>query len=121
MVIRLKDAIIDSVDDTETRRLRLLKISSKSDGAALTLELPEALCGALNTSDVVDIVVDSKPIPKSDASKLYIEGTVFKKSDKKGLEVIGSIGGLRFVINIAKATPSQISTFDTEKFYLTIK
>ena len=43
MVIRLTNAVIDSVEETETRRLKLLKVSSKGNGAILSLELPPVL------------------------------------------------------------------------------
>jgi hypothetical protein len=120
MVIRLKDAVIDSVDETETRRLKLLKVSSKSEGATFTLELPDALCDTLNTNDSISVVIDSKPIPKGEQAKLYVEGGVFKKNVKEGLEVIGSIGGLRLILSLEKPTPSQSSTFNSDKFFLAI-
>jgi hypothetical protein len=120
MVIRLKTAVIDSVEETETRRLKLLKVSSKSDGATLSMELPDALCDALNTNDSITVVIDSKPIVKGDQSKLYVESSVFKKSEKNGLEVIGSVGGLRLVFTLGKTTPSQSSIFNSEKFFLAI-
>jgi hypothetical protein len=120
MVIRLKTAVIDSVEETETRRLKLLKVSSKSDGATLSMELPDALCDALNTNDSITVVIDSKPIVKGDQSKLYVESSVFKKSEKNGLEVIGSVGGLRLVFTLGKTTPSQSSIFNSEKFFLGI-
>jgi hypothetical protein len=120
MVIRLKTAIINSVEETETRRLKLLKVSSKSDGATLTLELPDALCDTLNTNDSITVIIDSKPIPKGEQAKLYVESGVFKKMEKNGLEVIGSVGGLRLVFTLEKATPSQSSIFNTEKFFLAI-
>jgi F0F1-type ATP synthase alpha subunit len=121
MVIRFKDTIIDSIEDAETRRLKILKISSRAEGVTLTLELPDALCGTLVVGDNIGIVIDSKPIPTGESSKLYVEGSVFKRLDKDGLEVVGSIGGLRLVLTLAKVTPSQSSTFDSEKFYMTIK
>ncbi|PNX52543.1 MAG: hypothetical protein BV458_09030 [Thermoplasmata archaeon M9B2D] len=121
MVIRFKDTIIDSIEDAETRRLKILKISSKAEGITLTLELPEALCGSLTVGDNIGILIDSKPIPAGESSKLYVEGNVFKRVDKEGLEVVGSIGGLRLELTLAKATPSQSSTFDSDKFYMTIK
>lgn len=121
MVIRLKDAKIDSIEDTETRRLKIIKISSKSEGANLTLELPEALCENMNTDDSVSIIIDSKEIAKGKDSKLYLEGSVFKKNDKEGLEVTGSIGGLRLVVSLAKATTNQASSFDDDKFFLALK
>ncbi|PNX52398.1 MAG: hypothetical protein BV458_09775 [Thermoplasmata archaeon M9B2D] len=121
MVIRFKNTIIDAVEDAETRRLKILKISSKAEGVSLTLELPEALCGSLTVGDNIGIIIDSKPIPAGESSKLYVEGNVFKRTNKEGLEVVGSIGGLRLVVTLAKATPSQSSTFDSDKFYMTIK
>jgi hypothetical protein len=121
MVIRLKDTVIDSVDDTETRRLKLIKMSSKTDGATITLELPEALSGTLNVGETVNVVIDSKEIVKGEDAKLYVEGSLFKKSDSSGFEIIGSIGGLRLVLTIAKATPTQAKTFDSTKFFMAIK
>ena len=120
MVIRLKTAVIDSVEETETRRLRLLKVSSKSEGAALTLELPDALCDTLTASDSITVIIDSKPIIKGDRAKLYVESSVFKKQEKNGLEVIGSVGGLRLVFTLGKTTPSQSNIFNSERFYVAI-
>lgn len=120
MVIRLKTAVIDSIEETETRRLKLLKVSSKSDDAKLTLELPDALSDTLNTNDAISVVIDSKPIVKGEQSKLYVESTVFKKLEKNGLEVVGSVGGLRLVFTLAKPTPTQSSTFNSERFFLAI-
>ncbi|MFW9843879.1 MAG: hypothetical protein ACFFEV_04830 [Candidatus Thorarchaeota archaeon] len=121
MVIRLKDIVIESVDDTETRRLKLIKMTSKTEGATITLELPDALCGSMRSGETVSITIDSKEIATGESSKLYVEGTIFKKSDSGDFEIIGSIGGLRLVFTLAKATPSQIKTFDSERFYMAIK
>ncbi len=121
MVIRLKDTVIESVDDTETRRLKLIKMSSKTDGATITLELPEALSRTLGSGETVSVVIDSKEIAKGQDSRLYVEGSIFKKSDSDNLEIIGSIGGLRLVLTLTKATPSQIKTFDSDKFFMAIK
>ncbi len=120
LVIRLKDAVIDSVEETETRRLKILKVSSKSDNATLTLELPDALCDTLNTNDSITVVIDSKPIVKGEQAKLYVESSVFKKLEKNGLEVIGSVGGLRLVFTLGKTTPSQSNIFSSERFFLAI-
>jgi len=120
MVIRLTNAVIDSVEETETRRLKLLKVSSKSNGATLSLELPDALCDTLNTNDSITVVIDSKPITKGEQAKLYVESSVFKKLERNGLEVIGSVGGLRLVLTLGKSTPSQSSIFNSEKFFLAI-
>jgi hypothetical protein len=96
-------------------------MSSKTDGATITLELPEALSGTLSLGEIVNVVIDSKEIAKGQDSKLYVDGSIFKKSDSDGLEIIGSIGGLRLVLTMAKATPSQIKTFDSDRFYMAIK
>jgi hypothetical protein len=120
MVIRFKDAVIDSVGETETRRLKLLKVSSKGDSATLTLELPDALCDSLNSNDLINVIIDSKPIAKGAQAKLYVQGSVFKKMEKDNLEVVGSIGGLRLVLSIAKATPSQSNTFNSDTFFIAI-
>ncbi len=121
MVIRLRDTVIDTIEDAETRRLKVVKISSKSEGANITLELPEALCESMNEGDTVSIVIDSKEITKGDDSKLYVEGSIFQKSEKEGLEITGSIGGLKLVVNLIKVTASQASTFDSDKFYLVLR
>ena len=121
MVIRIKDTVIESVEDTETRRLKLIKMTSKTDGATITLELPEALSGTMGLGDTVNIVIDSKEITKGEASNLYVEGTIFKKTDNDTFEMIGSIGGLRLVLTLTKATPTQMKTFDSDKFYMAIK
>ncbi|MHA1910030.1 MAG: hypothetical protein ACW98Y_22245 [Candidatus Thorarchaeota archaeon] len=58
MVIRLKDATIDSIEGTETKNLKLVKISSKVAGATLELELPEALCERIDKSNTISVVID---------------------------------------------------------------
>jgi hypothetical protein len=120
MVVRFKNTKIDSVEETETRRLKLLKISSKSDGATISVELPDALCASMSTDQTVDVVIDSKPIPKGDSARLYVEGSVFEKAEENGLQVVGSIGGLRLVLNLNKVTAAQSKTFDSDKFYMTL-
>ena len=120
MVIRLKDAIIDSIEETETRRLKLLKVSSKKDGATLSLELPDALCDSLKSNDSITVIIDSKPIAKGEQAKLYVESSVFKKSERNGIEVFGSVGGLRLIFTLAKATPSQSNVFGSDKFFLAL-
>ncbi|RDE16620.1 MAG: hypothetical protein C4K49_04470 [Candidatus Thorarchaeota archaeon] len=120
MGVRFKDAIIESIKETDTKRLKLLKVSSKSDGATLTIELPEALSSRFNAKDHVDVVIDSKAIPKGEQARLYGEGTVFRRTETKGLEILGSLGGLRVVLGIAKPTSSQSKTFSSNTFYIVI-
>ncbi|MGQ4910598.1 MAG: hypothetical protein ACTSV3_01235 [Candidatus Thorarchaeota archaeon] len=121
MVIRLKDAIVESIQETETRRLKLLKLSSRSEGASISVELPDALSSTIAPNEPIGVIIDSKPIPKGESARLYVEGSVFKRSEDNGLRVVGSIGGLRIVIDLAKATASQINTFASEKFYMVLK
>ena len=66
MVIRIKGGIIDQIEDTETKRLKLLKISSPTEKAILTIELPEALSNAFKPQDIIDVKIDSKPIHTQD-------------------------------------------------------
>ncbi len=121
MVVRLRDAVIESIDDTETKRLRLVQISSKEEGANITLELPEALCDTLNPQDSIVVVIDSKPLARGEKSRLYLESKVFRTSDNGGLNVIGAIGGLRLVVNLTKPTAAQRNTFDSDKVYFMIQ
>lgn len=120
MGIKLKDAVIDLIDDTETKRLKLVRITSKIDGATLTIELPEALCERISVKDRVDVTLDSKPIPKGEEAKLYAEGTLLRMVEGKALEIMGSVGGLRVELKVTKPTPSQSKTFASSVFYLMI-
>jgi hypothetical protein len=119
MVIRLKDANIDSIDDTETRRLKKIRVASKTDGVTLELELPEALCSQISKSDTINVIIDSKPIPKGEESKLYLEGETFKQKDNDEFQIIGSIGGLHMMLTLANATPAKKKTFDTAQIFIT--
>ena len=120
MVIRLKDAIIDSIEDTETKKLKLIKISSKINEATLELELPEALCERLDKKDTISIVIDEKPIASGTSAKLYMQGSVFKIDESDGLEVVGTMGGLRLVFALSKATPAKRKTFMSDSFYISL-
>ena len=120
MVVRLKDSTIDSIDETETKKLRLLKVSCKELGAKLTLELPEVLCDRLNRGDHVDVVIDGDPVSAVEKAKLYAEGLVFRVNENDKLQVVGTLGGLRFTLLLQKPTPSQRKTFSTGKFYVVL-
>jgi hypothetical protein len=120
MVVRLKGITIDAIEDAESKKLRMLKMSSKTDGVTMTLELPEALCGSMRVKDTFDIIIDAEPIAKGDSAKLYAEGTVFKVNETPQYEVIGTIGGLRLVFSISNPTPSQRKTFESDRFFLTL-
>ena len=120
MPVRIKDAVINSIEPTETKRLQILKMVSKTEGASLTIELPDALCDPFNVKDSVVAVISSEEILRGEKAKLYAEGTVFKMNEGEGLEVIGTIGGLRFVLNLASPKPAQRKTFDSERIFLSL-
>ncbi len=121
MPLRIKDATITSIEDTETKRLRILKAVSKEEGVSLSLEVPEALSDPFHVKDVLDIIIDSDEIAKGDKAKLYAEGTVFKVNESASdLSVVATFGGLRLVLEIASPKPAQRKTFDSEKIFLTL-
>jgi hypothetical protein len=121
MVVRIKEAVIETIEDTDTRRLKLLRIVSKATGEILVIELPEALCSDFSVRGTVNIVFDSKPIATGAKSKLYAEGIVYKIIDDKDFEVIGTIGGLRFVLTMPKTTPAKKKTFETGDVFLALQ
>ncbi|MFX0106707.1 MAG: hypothetical protein ACFE7R_00310 [Candidatus Hodarchaeota archaeon] len=120
MVIRLKDVTMELAEDVETKRLRILSVTSKTDGAKLTLELPEALCEALDPEKPVSVVVDSKPIPRGEKARLYMQGKVFRVKEENGLEMVGTIGGLRLTVSLSKPTAVQKKTFEAMDLFLMI-
>ena len=120
MPVKIKDATINSIEATETKKLKILKMVSKTEGASLTIELPDALCDPFNVKDSVAITIDSDEIPRGEKAKLYTEGTVFKMNELEGLEVVGTIGGLRFVMSLASPKPTQRKTFDSERVFLSL-
>ena len=93
---------------------------SKTDGVSMLLELPDVLSEMFKVKDNLDIVIDSDEITKGPESKFYAEGSLFKKNEEKGLEVVGTIGGLKLMLTITDPKPSQKKTFESEKFYLMI-
>ncbi|TFG26234.1 hypothetical protein EU528_14740 [Candidatus Thorarchaeota archaeon] len=121
MVVRLTKTIIESIDDTDTKRLKLIRIVSKDEGAVITLELPEVLCETLKANDAVAVTMDKKEMKKGEKSKLYMEGKVFRTSEGDDLNVIATAGGLRLTVSISKPTAAQKTTFDTDKLFFVIQ
>lgn len=121
MVVRLRDTVIESIEDTDTKRLKLLRIVSKKEGATITLELPDVLCETLNTSDSVAVTIDSKALTKGEKSKLYMEGKVFRTGGETDLNVVATAGGLRLTVIIADPTAAQRSTFDADRLFFMIQ
>ena len=120
MVIRIKGGIIDQIEDTETKRLKLLKISSPTEKAILTIELPEALSSVFKPQDIIDVKIDSKPMLKGEKAKLYVEGSVFNIDENDEIQVTGTLGGLRLTILIGNPTPAKRKTFESDKLFLMI-
>lgn len=120
MVVRLKNTIITSIEDTETKKLKLIKMVDKEDGASIELELPKALSDIFELKETVSIQIDSEPISKGEDARLYAEGTVFKTKHEDDMEVVGTLGGLRLVLVLDDPKPSQIKTFESQKIYISI-
>ena len=86
----------------------------------MTIELPDALCDPFKVKDSIAITFDSDEIARGDKAKLYAEGTIFKMNESEGLEVVGTIGGLRFVLNLTSPKPTQRKIFDSEKVFVSL-
>ncbi|MDF1537369.1 MAG: hypothetical protein P1Q69_00480 [Candidatus Thorarchaeota archaeon] len=120
MSVRIKDATIISIEDAETKKLKMLKITSKLENATLTLEIPDALCDPFNVKDLVAVTISSEPIPRGEKAKLYAEGTVFKVNEAENFEVVVTIGGLRMEFEMPSPKPTQRKAFDSEKIFLAL-
>lgn len=120
MVIRLKGARIDAIEETDTRRLMNIKISSKEAGFSMTMDLPDALSSSFQPKENVDVIIDSSPIPQGEKARLHMESQIFRVKSRENIEVIGSIGGLRVEILLKKPTPAKKKAFESDKFYLAI-
>lgn len=121
MPLRIKDASITSLEDAETKRLKLLKMISKETEATLSLELPRVLSDSFKVKDVVSVIIDSEEITRGDKSMLYAEGTIFKVNEESSnLSVVSTFGGLRFVLEMSSPKPSQRKIFESEKIFLAI-
>ena len=120
MSVRIKDATISSIEDAETKKLKILKMSSKLDNATITLEIPDALCDPFKVKDIIAVTISSEPIPRGDKAKLYAEGTVFKIDDSDNFGVVATIGGLRLEFMIPSPKPTQRRVFDSEKIFLSL-
>ncbi len=120
MPLRVKDAMITDIENTETKKLRVLRMTSKEEGIALSIELPEALCGPFHVKDMVSVIIDSEELTKGEGAKLYAEGTVFKIDDSSGLSVTITFGGLRLMLTLPSPKPSHRKIFDSKNIFLAI-
>ncbi|MHA2602322.1 MAG: hypothetical protein AM324_009355 [Candidatus Thorarchaeota archaeon SMTZ1-83] len=120
MVVRLKNATVESIEDTETKRLKVVKLNAKEEGARISLELPEVLCAAMSPRDKVTVIIDTKPITRGESARLYAEGKVFRIRDDDGVEVTSTVGGLRMTLDISSPTAAQRKTFDSDRFLIAI-
>ncbi len=121
MPLRVKDTTIASIEETETKKMKILKMASKVEEMSLSLELPEALSEPFHAKDNVVVTIDSKEIARGKKTKLYLEGTVFKISEEAGLSVIAGFGGLRLVLEMTSPKPTQRKIFDSGKIFLTLE
>ncbi len=121
MPLRVKDTIIASIEETETKKMKILKMASKAEEMNLSLELPEALSEPFHIKDNVVVTIDSKEIARGEKTKLYLEGTVFRISEELGLSVIAGFGGLRLVLDMTSPKPTQRKIFDSGKIFLTLE
>ncbi len=120
MVIRLKGAKINAIEETDTRRLMNVKISSKESGFSMTMDLPDALSSSFRPKESVDVIIDSNPISQGEKARLHVESKIFRVKSGENIEVVGSVGGLRVEIMIIKPTPAKKRAFESDKFYLAI-
>lgn len=121
MPLRVKDTTIASIEETETKKMKILKMTSKVEEMNLSLELPEALSEPFHAKDNVVVTIDSKEIARGEKTKLYLEGTVFRMSEESGLSVIAGFGGLRLVLDMTSPKPTQRKIFDSGKIFLTLE
>ncbi|MGD2072279.1 MAG: hypothetical protein PVG65_02180 [Candidatus Thorarchaeota archaeon] len=121
MVVRIKGGAIDQIEDTETRHLKLMKLSHQEKKIKLTLELPAALCNVFESQETVDVRIDSKPMKKGKKAQLYVEGTVFRIKNNDKMEVTGTMGGLRLTVLLRNPTPAKRRTFESDRLFLMIK
>ncbi|MFO7837176.1 MAG: hypothetical protein R6V83_11005 [Candidatus Thorarchaeota archaeon] len=120
MVVKLENAVIESMEETETKNLRLLEITSEGGNARLSLELPEVLCETLDQEKPIDVHISPRETKKGSRSNIYAKGTIFKLEDEEELRVVGSIGGLRLVVSIEDASSTEKRSFESGEFYIAI-
>ncbi len=116
----MKKATVESIEDTETKRLKVVKVIAKEEGVRISLELPEVLSSTLNPRDEITVIIDSKPIARGNSAKLYAEGKVFRIRDENGVEITSTIGGLRMTLDLSSPTAAQRKTFDQNRFLIAI-
>ncbi|MBD3405586.1 MAG: hypothetical protein GF411_05565 [Candidatus Lokiarchaeota archaeon] len=121
MAIRLNSSIVETIEDTETKKLKLIKIRDKEVDASIELELPKALSDTFQIKEEVSVVIDSEEIPKGESARLYGEGTIFKMKHEEPFEVVATLGGLRLIIEITKPKKSQTKAFEKHNFFIAIK
>ena len=120
MSVRIKDAIIGSIEDGETKKLKVMKMTSKIENATLILELPDALCDPFNVKDIISVTISPEPVPRGDKAKFYAEGVVFKIDDGENFKAIVTIGGLRLEYEMPSPKPTQRKAFDSEKIFIAL-
>ncbi|TFF87040.1 hypothetical protein EU519_00325 [Candidatus Thorarchaeota archaeon] len=120
MAIRIKESKLDAIEETETKGLMMLTITEKSEGLKLALELPEALATQFSAKEKIDVVIDDSPISNGDEARFYAEGNVFKARLDEEVDVVGTLGGLRLVVEMDKVTAAKERIFTADRIYLAL-
>jgi hypothetical protein len=120
MAIRIKGSKLDSIEETETKGLMVLTITEKSEGLRIALELPEALASQFRPKEKLDVVVDDSPISNGDEARFYAEGSVFKARLDENVEVVGTFGGFRLVLEMDKVTAAKERIFSADRIYMAL-
>jgi hypothetical protein len=122
MPLRIKDTTIVSIEETETKKMKILRMASKAEEMNLSLEVPEALSEPFHVKDNVIVTIDSEEISRGEKTKLYLEGTIFRINETSGLSVVAGFGGLRLVLDMASPKPTQSKIFSSGKtIFLTLE
>ncbi len=120
MVVILKDVTVESINETEVKKLKIIRGVSNSVGVRFSLELPEVFSSRLRVGENIEIHIDKAPIPAGDRAKIHGEGTVFRIKGENPFELIATVGGLRLILTAPQFTESERSTFEGGRFYFAL-
>ncbi len=120
MPVKLKDVTIESITQTEAKKMKLVKAVCKRAGMTLSLELPEVLSNRMNINETIEVHIDKKPIAMGEKARVYGEGIIFKIRREGPFELVATVGGLRFVFTASELTESERNTFENDRFYFAL-
>ncbi len=113
-------AVVESIDETETRRLKRIKIVSRDGGMTVLMELPEALCESIGENQEIEVTIETDGSADAEGTRLYVRGTVFRRKGTHTNEIVGSVGGLRVILIFAEPIPFMTEILEKGVFYLAI-